>query len=185
DNGAVRITTAKWLTPNEHTIHEFGLTPDVVVIMTEEDYKAKRDPQLDTAMEFLSYTIAGTPYVYEAPPTPSTEPAPTESTPPEPTPTEPVSSVVECPLAMPAHLTSGKSATVINYLYLRSSPGIGNNWLQTMQPNTQVEVMGNPTCVLHGDGAYIWWQVKLPDGAIGWLAEGSFTRKLYFIEPVK
>jgi carboxyl-terminal processing protease len=183
DNGAVRITIAKWLTPNENTIHEIGLTPDVVAELTEEDYKAKRDPQLDAAVEFLSSTIAGTPYVYEAPP--STEPTPTEPTPTEPVPTEPVSSVVECSLAMPAHLTSGKSATVIKYLYLRSSPGIGNNWLQTINPNTQVEVMGNPTCVLHGNGAYIWWQVKLPDGAVGWLAEGSFTRKLYFLEPVK
>ena len=30
DNGAVRITIAKWLTPNENTIHEIGLTPDVI-----------------------------------------------------------------------------------------------------------------------------------------------------------
>jgi len=53
DNGAVRITIAKWLTPKEHTIHKIGLTPDVVVERTEEDYKAKRDPQLDKAVEVL------------------------------------------------------------------------------------------------------------------------------------
>jgi len=53
DNGAVRITIAKWLTPLEHTIHKIGLTPDVVVERTEEDYKAKRDPQLDKAVEVL------------------------------------------------------------------------------------------------------------------------------------
>ena len=53
DNGAVRITIAKWLTPNENTIHEIGLTPTVIVERTEEDYKANRDPQLNKAVEVL------------------------------------------------------------------------------------------------------------------------------------
>ena len=53
DQGAVRITIAKWLTPDERTIHQVGLTPDVVVEMTEDDYKANRDPQLDKAVEVL------------------------------------------------------------------------------------------------------------------------------------
>jgi carboxyl-terminal processing protease len=53
DNGAVRITIAKWLTPKERTIHEIGLTPDVEVKMTEDDYKNKLDPQLDKAVEVL------------------------------------------------------------------------------------------------------------------------------------
>jgi carboxyl-terminal processing protease len=53
DNGAVRITIAKWLTPNERTIHEIGLTPEHVVEMTEEDRLAERDPQLDKAVEVL------------------------------------------------------------------------------------------------------------------------------------
>lgn len=53
ENGAVRITIAKWLTPLEHTIHKIGLTPDVVAERTEEDFKANRDPQLDKAVEVL------------------------------------------------------------------------------------------------------------------------------------
>lgn len=53
DNGAVRITIAKWLTPDKRTIHEVGLTPDFVVEMTEEDYKNELDPQLDKAVEVL------------------------------------------------------------------------------------------------------------------------------------
>jgi carboxyl-terminal processing protease len=61
DNGAVRITIAKWLTPKEHTINEIGLTPDVFVGMTQDDYKAKRDPQLDTAVQTLQAMIGGTP----------------------------------------------------------------------------------------------------------------------------
>jgi carboxyl-terminal processing protease len=53
DNGAVRITIAKWLTPNEHTIHGIGLIPNVAVERTEEDFKAKLDPQLDKAVEVI------------------------------------------------------------------------------------------------------------------------------------
>ncbi len=53
DNGAVRITVAKWLTPNENTIHEVGLTPDYEVELTAEDLTAGRDPQLDKAVEVL------------------------------------------------------------------------------------------------------------------------------------
>lgn len=53
DNGAVRITIAKWLTPNENTIHEIGLTPDYEVEMTDEDRIANLDPQLDKAVEVL------------------------------------------------------------------------------------------------------------------------------------
>ncbi len=58
ENGAVRITIARWLTPKEKTIHKIGLTPDVVVEMTDEDYEAKRDPQLDKAVEVLLEMIA-------------------------------------------------------------------------------------------------------------------------------
>ncbi len=58
NQGAVRVTIAKWLTPKERTIHGKGLTPDVVVEMTEEDYQAKRDPQLDKAVEVLLQMIA-------------------------------------------------------------------------------------------------------------------------------
>ena len=73
ENGAVRITIAKWLTPKEHTIHKIGLTPDVFVEMTEEDYKAKRDPQLDAAVETLLAVINGTPLPTSMP---TTIPAP-------------------------------------------------------------------------------------------------------------
>jgi len=53
DNGAVRVTIAKWLTPNENTIHEVGLTPDYPVELTEEDRLNDRDPQLDEAIRLL------------------------------------------------------------------------------------------------------------------------------------
>jgi len=53
DAGAVRITIARWLTPNGRTINEVGLTPDVEVQVTEDDLTADRDPQLDKAIELL------------------------------------------------------------------------------------------------------------------------------------
>ncbi len=59
DQGAVRVTIAKWLTPNERTIHEIGLTPDVIVEMTDEDYQNELDPQLDKAIEVLLDEING------------------------------------------------------------------------------------------------------------------------------
>jgi carboxyl-terminal processing protease len=67
DNGAVRITIAKWLTPKEHTIHKIGLTPDVFVERTEEDYIAKLDPQLDAAAQTLLAMLNGTPIPTSAP----------------------------------------------------------------------------------------------------------------------
>jgi carboxyl-terminal processing protease len=53
DQGAVRITVARWLTPDSRTIHEVGLTPDIEVEFTEEDFSAGNDPQLDKAIEIL------------------------------------------------------------------------------------------------------------------------------------
>jgi carboxyl-terminal processing protease len=54
DQGAVRITIARWLTPKGRQIHQVGLTPDVEVTVTEEDTQANKDPQLDKAVELLT-----------------------------------------------------------------------------------------------------------------------------------
>jgi carboxyl-terminal processing protease len=53
DQGAVRITIARWLTPNHRQINKVGLTPDYVVEITEADVKAGKDPQLDKAVELI------------------------------------------------------------------------------------------------------------------------------------
>ena len=54
NRGAVRVTVALWLTPKEQQINHIGLTPDVVVERSDEDYLAGRDPQLDKAIEILT-----------------------------------------------------------------------------------------------------------------------------------
>ena len=38
NQGAARVTIAKWLTPKERAIDHVGLTPDVIVEMTREDF---------------------------------------------------------------------------------------------------------------------------------------------------
>ena len=87
--------------------------------------------------------------------------------------------------ARPARLKVGDSAKVLTNLNLRSSPGIGENWLLTMPAGTVVEVIGGPECLPYGDGAYRWWQVRLPDGRTGWAAEAPIHGDSYFLEPVK
>jgi len=54
NQGAVRITIAKWLTPNERLIHEIGLEPDIVVEFDVEAYETDgSDNQLEKAKEVL------------------------------------------------------------------------------------------------------------------------------------
>lgn len=54
DGSAVKLTIARWYTPNDRSIDKQGITPDVVVERTEEDYNADRDPQMDKAVELLN-----------------------------------------------------------------------------------------------------------------------------------
>lgn len=51
--GAVRITIARWLTPEGRTIHALGLEPDFVVEISEEDRLQGIDTQLDKAIEII------------------------------------------------------------------------------------------------------------------------------------
>lgn len=51
DGSALKLTIAKWLTPNGRSINEEGITPDIEVLMTEKDYTENKDPQLDRAIK--------------------------------------------------------------------------------------------------------------------------------------
>jgi carboxyl-terminal processing protease len=57
DQGAVRVTIARWLTPNGDQINKKGLKPDVEIQFTEEDIKAQKDVQLEQAIKTLKDEI--------------------------------------------------------------------------------------------------------------------------------
>ena len=53
DGSELRVTIAEWLTPKGRQINGEGITPDIVVKRTQEDFKAGRDPQLERAVQYL------------------------------------------------------------------------------------------------------------------------------------
>jgi len=54
ENGAVRVSIAHWLTPNGRQIQDLGLSPDIEIEFTEDDYYAGEDPQLEKAIEIIT-----------------------------------------------------------------------------------------------------------------------------------
>lgn len=53
DGSALKITVARWLTPSGKSINKDGISPDVEVEYTMDDFKANKDPQLDKALELV------------------------------------------------------------------------------------------------------------------------------------
>jgi len=47
---SLKLTIAQWLTPGGTSISKEGLTPDIIVERTAEDFEAEKDPQLDAAV---------------------------------------------------------------------------------------------------------------------------------------
>ncbi len=53
DGSSLRLTVAKWLTPDGIWVHEKGIEPDLVVEISDNDAKKKIDRQLEKALEYL------------------------------------------------------------------------------------------------------------------------------------
>ncbi len=51
--GVLKVTVARWYTPSGHNINKEGITPDQKVDRTDDDYKSGKDPQLDTATQYI------------------------------------------------------------------------------------------------------------------------------------
>ncbi len=51
---ALKVTVARWLTPNGTSISKEGLTPDILVKITPDDLAKKRDPQMEAAVRLLT-----------------------------------------------------------------------------------------------------------------------------------
>jgi carboxyl-terminal processing protease len=81
NQGAVRVTIAKWLTPGGRAIDDVGLTPDVYVAVDHTTQQAGTDPQLEAAVKTLQAMAAGS-----AIPTSMPTPMATPSAVPTPTP---------------------------------------------------------------------------------------------------
>ena len=56
DGSQVRITIARWFTPDEQDLHSNGLTPDIEAEYTA-DTPVGEDPQLQRAIEYLNETV--------------------------------------------------------------------------------------------------------------------------------
>jgi carboxyl-terminal processing protease len=54
NGGGLRITIARWLTPNRNWIHDVGITPDIEVPYDPATDGVDIDPQLDAAIEFIN-----------------------------------------------------------------------------------------------------------------------------------
>ena len=53
-NTSLKVTIARWLTPKGHNLSHDGLEPDYNVPMTEKDIAAKKDVQMEKAVQLLS-----------------------------------------------------------------------------------------------------------------------------------
>lgn len=53
DGSAIKVTTATWYTPKGRSIHETGITPDIDIPFTIEQFKEGIDPQLNIAIDIL------------------------------------------------------------------------------------------------------------------------------------
>lgn len=51
--GQLKVTVAKWYTPNGKNINKEGIKPSVEVKLTADDINANRDPQKDKALELV------------------------------------------------------------------------------------------------------------------------------------
>ena len=59
NNAGINITIQKYLTPNGTDIHKKGITPDILVELSEDDIKNKNDVQLKKAIQVAQDLSAG------------------------------------------------------------------------------------------------------------------------------
>lgn len=53
DRSLLRVTVARWFTPNGNAIHEVGIEPDIVVAAEPEMVDTDADPQVQAAIDFF------------------------------------------------------------------------------------------------------------------------------------
>lgn len=53
-DASMKVTVARWLTPDGEQINKVGIKPDIEVDRTNDDFEANRDPQMDKALEVVN-----------------------------------------------------------------------------------------------------------------------------------
>ena len=130
-------------------------------------------------------TVAATRTETTVAPTATPASAATESPTPVPEQTTPTPAQnASCGTLAPSRLSVGQKARVMMRLNLRSSPSIAASILKVNPTNSQVEIIGGPTCEPVGAHAYLWWQIRLADGTEGWSAESPLNQASYFLQPL-
>ncbi len=87
-----------------------------------------------------------------------------------------------CPLAPAPRLRPGLEAVVAPGLWglnLRALPAVSTGVRAQVGAGQRLTVLSGPSC----NGHYRWWRIELPNGAGGWLAEGTW--KEYYLIPVR
>jgi hypothetical protein len=93
-----------------------------------------------------------------------------------------ISTALSCPGAPPQRMTvnqRGYACTRSDPVRVRVSPARSATTLVQIEPGTQFTVIGGPSC----SDDWSWWNVRLDDGTIGWVAEGGDEVDSYFICP--
>jgi len=54
NEGSLKVTIARWLTPDGSSISDGGVTPDILINRSVDEILAEEDPQLDAALRFLA-----------------------------------------------------------------------------------------------------------------------------------
>jgi hypothetical protein len=97
-----------------------------------------------------------------------------------PVPERPVG-VAMCPGSPPSIVSVGMTGrvTIIDgrTLNARSGSSTADSIVRVLPEGERFQITGGPSCA---DG-YTWWEIRLHDGVIAWVAEGQANR--YFIEP--
>lgn len=109
---------------------------------------------------------------------PSPSPAPT-ITPPDFTPATFTPIPIECSGAPTTRLALNRQIEVVSRqtVRVRETPNLQGELVLNISRGEVVTTVDGPVC---SDG-FIWWQIQLEDGTLGWIAEGSSSQ--YFVEP--
>ena len=85
-----------------------------------------------------------------------------------------------------SQLKVGDAVIIKSPVQLRTTPGLSEDIVVTLNPGNQATVIGGPKVTTYHIGSkYIWWNIRLSDEIFGWSVEMSACRQEYFMEPVR